>query len=202
MTDDTKTLLELARNGDIDARDTLLERFRPKLRGMIKAFLDPRVSARVDASDVLQSALAKAAMRMQEYLEQPAISFFAWLRQITREKLIDVHRQHVVAQRRSVQHEEKSPNMVSEMSAMNLANRLISNEPTPSQAANLNEVRDGVKRALSQMADSDREILLMRCSEHLKTREIADVLGMSETAAKSKLRRALMKLSRLVGDIQ
>ena len=56
-----------------------------------------------------------------------------------------------------------------------------------------------VKNALTQLSESDRELLLMRCVEQLSVDEITSVLGITETAAKSRLRRAMQKLTRLMG---
>ena len=49
---------------------------------------------------------------------------------------------------------------------------------------------------MQELAESDRELLLMRYVEQLKIPEIAAVQGISEASAKSRVRRALEKLNR------
>ena len=45
--------------------------------------LDPRLQARVDASDVLQEAFLEVAERLPEYLRDPKLPLFLWLRLVT-----------------------------------------------------------------------------------------------------------------------
>ncbi len=97
QTGDTDNLLDLAQRGDIAAGDSLMMRYRNRLRQVINVFLDPRLSARVDPSDVLQEALAQAANRLPQYLEERPIDFYYWLRAIVRDELTRVHRRHMLA---------------------------------------------------------------------------------------------------------
>ncbi len=196
---DTDQLLTLAHAGDSMARQHLLMRHQEQLRHMITLYLDPRLSARIDSSDVLQEAMACAAGRLSDYLETRQIAFYPWLRAIVREALIDTHRRHVRAQRRSVYKEEQFPGPVSDTSAMHLANQLISSQTSASQRLDLQEAMHRVKQGLETLSPSDRDIVLMRCVEQLSTKEITEVLGITETAAKSRIRRALQKLAHIVG---
>ena len=82
---------------------------------------------------------------------------------------------------------------------MQLADRLVGRESSPSQQLHREEMKTQVKNALDQLSESDRELLLMRCVEQLDIDEITCVLGITETAAKSRLRRAMQKLTRLMG---
>ncbi len=195
---DTDRLLTLAQNGDSVALQRLLTRYRDRLRRMINVFLDPRVSARIDPSDVLQEVLVCAATRLPSYLEKRPIAFYPWLRQIVREQLIQVHRQHVQAERRSVRRERRLGAEISDASAMQLAERLVSSGTSPSQKMDAEEMKSKLKAALAELPETDRELLLMRCVEKLSIGEITAVLGISETAAKSRLRRGLQKLNRLL----
>ncbi len=55
-----------------------------------------------------------------------------------------------------------------------------------------------VKQALARMSAADRELLLMRFAEQLSIREIAEILTISEIAARGRVRRAIEKLGRSV----
>jgi RNA polymerase sigma-70 factor (ECF subfamily) len=192
---DTDSLIERAKAGDTSAQQSLLMRHHERLRRMISVFLDPRLSARVDPSDVLQDALTCAAARLPEYLRHQPVAFYPWLRQIVRNELIDIHRRHVLAQRRAVDREQTFGWGISDASAMRIADRLTSDESSPSQKLQAKERRDRVKAALSKLPSADRELLLMRCAEQLTVEEISEVLGISLTAVRSRLRRGLQKLS-------
>ena len=60
---DTEKLIEMAQTGDSQTQHLLLTRHRPRLRRMIGVFLDPRLIARVDTSDILQEALTVCGRR-------------------------------------------------------------------------------------------------------------------------------------------
>jgi hypothetical protein len=54
----------------------LLERYRPRLRRMIKLRLDRRLQGRVDPSDVIQDAYLEVSRKLAEYLGDPSMPFF------------------------------------------------------------------------------------------------------------------------------
>lgn len=196
QTGDTDNLLDLAQQGNIAARDSLMMRYRDRLRQVINVFLDPRLSARVDSSDVLQEALAQAANRLPQYLEERPIDFYYWLRAIVRDEMTRMHRRHLVAQRRSIKREQPLERLVSDASAQLLADRLVSDVSSPSQRERREERKSQVQQALNQITESDRELLLMRCVEQMSIRAIAAVIGISESAVKGRLRRALERMGR------
>jgi RNA polymerase sigma-70 factor (ECF subfamily) len=50
---------------------------------MVALRLDQRLHGRIDASDVIQEAYLEAWHRLPEYLRQPTMPFFLWLRFLT-----------------------------------------------------------------------------------------------------------------------
>lgn len=195
---DTEALLDMAQKGDPSACDQLLARHRERLRRMVAIYLDSRLSARIDPSDVLQEALACAAVRLPEYLDSRPVPFYPWLRAMVREALVDAHRRHVQAQRRSVAREIHLEASVSDASAMKLADRLAAVQSSPSEQLNLRELTARIKQGMNSLEREDRELVLMRCVEQMSIAEITEVLAISQTAAKSRIRRALQKLVRFV----
>src|SRR5688572_27369152 len=93
----TEELMADARRGDAEAVNRLLERHREALRRMVDLRIDRALERRVDASDVVQDVLLEANGRLQDYLENPAIPFHLWLRQLAHDRIIDLHRRHRVA---------------------------------------------------------------------------------------------------------
>ncbi len=102
----TEELLDKVRKGEPHAVDGLLAAHREPLRRMIGMRLDPALAARVDASDVVQDVLLEAHKRLQDYLRNPAMPFHLWLRHIAKDHVIDAHRRHRQAQRRSLDREQ------------------------------------------------------------------------------------------------
>jgi len=61
----------------------LFSRYRDRLKRMVHLRLSRRLAGRVDDSDVLQEAYLDAARRLDEYVSQPVLPFFLWLRHLT-----------------------------------------------------------------------------------------------------------------------
>ena len=99
---DSQQLLRRARDGDDVAVEQLFDAYRQVLRRMIQVRMDRRMTARVDPSDVIQDAMAEAARRFDDYLQNDAQQFYPWLRRIAWEKLLQLHRHHIYVRRRSV----------------------------------------------------------------------------------------------------
>lgn len=199
--EETRQFIRQARAGDDDAVNRLLERHRESLRRMVRQRLDRAVAPRVDASDVVQDVLLEASRRLKDYLRDPAMPFHLWLRQLARDRMIDMHRRHRGAHKRSVDRER--PMVVSESadrSSLDLAAQLRDMELTPAAATMRRELQQRFLLALDQLDEEDRDILLMRHFEHLGNSEVAQALGLSPAAAGMRYLRALRRLRSLLGE--
>jgi RNA polymerase sigma-70 factor (ECF subfamily) len=197
MPPDTEKLLGLVAAGDEAARGQLLQLHRDRLRRMIAVRADPRLTARVDPSDVVQETLAAAADRLDAYLRNRPLAFYPWLRQLAQDRLGALYRRHVQARRRSVTREKGHLGLPDE-SAMALADRLVARQSSPSAHIQREEQRARVQRALAALPDMDREILVLRLLEELPVNEIGDVLGMTPGAVRTRQARALVRLRGLL----
>jgi RNA polymerase sigma-70 factor (ECF subfamily) len=190
---DSETLLRRASAGDAHARADLLDR-------MVAMRLDRRLAARVDASDVVQEALQDAYERLPEYFADPRIPFYPWLRRIATDRLVDAHRRHIGAERRSVLKERPWMPEVNIDSVAELARGMAATSIVPSREAMDAELEARIASALMHLKAHDREVLVLRYLEQLGVGEISVVLGISPTAVTSRHLRALQRLRRLVGE--
>ena len=193
-------LLRRAQDGERAAREELFARHRDQLRRFVCSRMDRRLAARVDPSDVVQETLAEAHRKMDDYLQRRPLPFYPWLRQIAWDRLVELHRKHVRAKRRSVTREEDVDLPLAEESGAQLAERFAARGSSPSGRLVRAETRQRVQAALERLAADDREVLVMRHLEQLKTNEIAAVLGISEAAVQSRYRRAAERLHRLLSE--
>jgi len=198
--DETRELLRRVEADDAGAAERLWESYRSPLRRMIGLRLDHALGRRVDASDVVQDVLIKANQRLRDYLRNPSMPFHLWLRQIARDQMIDEHRRHRGAARRSLDREQAMPAAFQDRSSLDLAAQLRDREPTPVAAALRGELQRRFQAALRQLDDDDREILLLRHFEQLSNSEVARTLGLSEAAAGMRHLRALRRLRPLLGE--
>ena len=191
---DTDELIERASRGERSARGQLLARHRTRLRQMVAVHMNPRLAPRVDPSDVVQEILTRADRHLSDYLRRRPLPFYLWLRRLAWERLVEVHRHHLQARKRSLYREEPGGLPLSDESAGALAERLAASGTSPSGRLMRKELRQRVQAALDQLEPRDREVLVLRYLEQLSTRETATVLGISEGAVKSRLMRALVRL--------
>jgi RNA polymerase sigma-70 factor (ECF subfamily) len=199
--EETQQLLRQAGGGDADAVNRLLERHRASLRNMIRLRLDRALAGRVDASDVVQDVLLEASRRLDDYVRDAAMPFHLWLRQLAKDRIIDMHRRHREAQRRSVDREQPlAAAAAPDRSAYDLAGQVLDPELTPAAASIRRELEGRFLQALEQLGDDDREVILMRHYEHLGNSDVATALGLSPAAAGMRYLRALRRLRAVLGD--
>ncbi len=179
------------------------DEYRGRLNRLVAFRMDPRLRGRVDASDVVQDAYLDAAQRLRHYLAQgESVPVWVWLRQIISQRLIEVHRQHLGARMRDAGREvsldrgrgARWPTATSVCLADHLAAGLVS----PSQQVMQGEDHEHLRQALETMDPIDREVLAMRHFEELSNREVAEVLGLSPTAASNRYVRALKRLKEIL----
>ena len=192
---ETQALLSQARNGEAGAVDRLLTAHREPLRRMIGLRLDPALAARVDASDIVQDVLLEAHRRLADYLRNPTMPFGLWLRHIAKDHVIDAHRRHRQAQRRSLDREQPLvPAVLADHSSFELAGQILDQELTPATAAIRHELQRRLDAAVQELDEDDREVILMRHGEQLSNQEVAAALGLSEAAASMRYLRAVRRL--------
>jgi RNA polymerase sigma-70 factor (ECF subfamily) len=188
-------LLAGAAGGDKAAWGALLDGYRDRLRHMVALRLDQRLQGRIDPSDVIQEAYLEASVRLPEYLRNPSMPFFLWLRFLTGQKLLVLHRFHLGAEKRDAGREVPySPATSPETSSAVLAAQLLGRQPRPSEEAVRAEIKARLQEALDGMEPLDREVLSLRHFEHLSNGETAQVLGLGESAASKRYVRALRRL--------
>ena len=192
-------LIRRAGEGDTAGLEGLLERYRPRLRRMIKLRLDRRLQGRVDPSDVIQEAYVEVSRGLAAYLRDPSLPFFLWLRLVTGQKLALAHRRHLGAQARDAGREVSLyRGALPEATSAALAAQLIGKQTSPSQAAAKAELKIRLQEALNRMDELDREVLALRHFEHLTNAETSRVLGISEPAACNRYVRALERLKKIL----
>lgn len=191
-------LASRAARGDRAAMNQLIDQHRSKLRRMISIRLSPRIAQRVDASDIVQEAMADAAQRIQDFAAQPNVSFYPWLRRLAWQRLIKVHRYHITVSRRSVDREDRVRLELSEDSMVDLANCVAGNASSPSKRMIRHEVRAKVQDSLEAMRPKDREVLVLRYLEQLSMREISEILEITEDSVKKRHARALHRMQQLL----
>jgi RNA polymerase sigma-70 factor (ECF subfamily) len=198
---DADGTLARAAAGDQEALAQVFARYRDRLRQMVRLRLDRRLQGRLDPSDVLQEAYLDFARRLPEYAREPSLPFYLWLRLLTGQRLIDLHRMHLGAKMRDAAQEVSLyRGALPQASSASLAAQLLGRLTSASRAAMRAETQIRVQEALNRMDAMDREILTLRHFEMLTNDETATVLGIKKSAASNRYIRALKRLKEVLAS--
>lgn len=180
-----------------------VERSRERLRRMVELRMHPALQARLDASDVVQEACAEAVERLPSWLANPEMPLHLWLRFITGQKLLQLHRRHLDSEMRAARREtplEADGSL--EASAVALADAIVeSGVLSPSGVAMREERRERLRAALETMKPEDREVLLLRHFEQLSNADVAVLLKLSQPGASLRYMRAAARLREIVREL-
>jgi RNA polymerase sigma-70 factor (ECF subfamily) len=196
---DPDAITQRLRAGDPAAVGELFAACRERLKKMVRLRLDRRLQGRLDASDVLQEAFLDVQRKAADFAARADLPAYLWLRLVTAERLLALHRHHLGAQMRDAGQEVSlCPGGSPAASTHSLANLLLGRLTSPTQAALRAERQLRLQEALNGMDPVDREILALRHFEELSNGEAAAVLGLSKTAASNRYIRALVRLKDLL----
>jgi RNA polymerase sigma-70 factor, ECF subfamily len=175
---DEQDLVERMRRGDERAFDQFFEAFAARLGAFAarRSALDP-----AELEDVVQVSLINAVRGLAGFRGGSAL--FTWLCQICRNHLADVRRK--ASRQPKVQSLEqleaaKPPGTVVELTDFR----------DPLDECSEDSTRSAVRRAVNELPASYARILELRYGDDLTVPEIARMLGLSESAAESRLVRA------------
>lgn len=190
LADQAAALLDRLRADDAEALGELFMLYRNRLWRMLYVRLDRRLSSRFTADDVLQETFLDSARRIGEYLGNPSVPFYVWLRFLCIQRMQTLQRAHLGVQMRNPSLEVALPHA----SAESMAGQFVSHMTSPSQAAIRHELQERLRAALDAMDPMDREVLALRHFEELSNNEVAQILGLSKEAASKRHMRALGRL--------
>jgi len=186
MERDDQGLLEAARTGDRAALDQLLTRHQGRVyRFGLKMCRDPE-----DAKDVLQETLLAVARNVKDFRGASSVS--TWLYTIARSFCIKQRRRSKFAPE-----QEESLDLGPEGEATQLADP--SRGPDESLAGR--QIESALERAIGELDPMYREVLLLRDVEGLSAPEVAEVMGLTVEAVKSRLHRARVSVREKVAPL-
>jgi RNA polymerase sigma-70 factor (ECF subfamily) len=199
---DLNAMTHRLRAGDLQAAGDLFIACRERLKRMVRLRLDRRLQGRLDASDVLQEAFIDVQKKAADFAAKRDLPAYLWLRLVTAERLLILHRHHLGAQMRDAGQEVSlNRGVIPAATTQSLANLLLGRLTSPSQAAVRAERQQRLQEALNTMDPTDREVLALRHFEELSNSETAAVLGLTKTAASNRYIRALKRLKEILSAI-
>lgn len=181
MTRSDEQLLEAVRAGDRGARDELVRRHAASVHKFaVKLCREPE-----DARDVSQETLLGAARGLDQFRGESSLT--TWFYALARSFCIKKRRSSKFAPRETLSLERTSE-------VENVADPAAS----PDEAAARLELAATLERAIAALQPAQREVLVLRDVEGLAAAEVAEIVGVSVAAVKSRLHRARADVKREV----
>lgn len=181
-----------------EALANYFQEYHARLERMIEFRLDPRIRNRIDPVDLLQDSFLEAQKRLDEFNAERKCSVFVWVRQLTLQILIDVHRANFRQKRNVGQEIRLDRQYDGQATSLNMAHQLIGQVSTPSRLVSRQEDIAKLRIALDSMDAVDQEVLALRHFEHLSNNEVAEILDLSVTAASNRYVRAMSRLAEII----
>ncbi len=177
---DVVALVERCRGGDDLAWEALVRTFQSRVYSVALHYLRDREEARDLAQDVFVRVY-----RSLESFENREGNFLPWLLSLTRNACIDRLRRMRVRPSVPAVAVEDGPDVPDA-------------RPTPEQVAI--SAREGllVRRAIAELSDDHREMILLREIQGLELRQISEMLALPIGTVKSRSMRARTALARTV----
>lgn len=183
---DEELLLGYRSRGDRRAFGELVHRYERELFGYLRHYLGDAGQA----EDVFQQTFLQVHLKCGQF--EPGRKVRPWLYTIATNQAIDL-------QRRNRRHRMTSLDRCivgdSEDEAGVLSQLLEGPEPGPAQQSQLAESREQVRRAVRDLPEPTRQVVILVYFQGLKYREAAEVLSIPVGTVKSRLHTAIHKLS-------
>ncbi|MBK9385838.1 MAG: sigma-70 family RNA polymerase sigma factor [Planctomycetes bacterium] len=189
-------LIESAFAGDASAVHALIERNLPGLRAYVRLRCGPAMRLKESTSDIVQSTCRDVLENVERFRYRGEAGFRAWLFATAMRKIADRAEYWGAAKRAAgrevpMHDEERSTRGV---------RQLYASICSPSQEAMGNEAAERLEAAFDRLSDDEREVIVLARVVGLTHTELAEQLGISVAASRTRLFRALASLSQALGE--
>lgn len=180
-------LVQRAREGDTHAFDELVEKYTPKLYGLVYHM----TSNHEDTNDVLQEVFAKAYRALKRFRGKS--TFYTWIYSIATNMTLNFLKKR--KRRRAMSLDdvdlaiERDPDFIEATS-----------KSDPVREANISELQERLNMAMQELSDDHRAVVTMFDIQGMPHAEISRILGVSEGTVRSRLFYAHRQLQTYLDD--
>lgn len=185
MTDEELAIMYV--DGDNKAFDLLLSRNQEKLFTYILFVVRDREMA----NDMFQETFFKVVSRLQQGKYIANGKFSAWLMRIAHNVIMDRYRQQRAQNIVDAPKENDLSNVGSTLLESSREGELVNNQ-----------VMEDVRRMMSHLPASQRDVVFMRFYQQMSFKEIAEATGVSINTALGRMRYAILNLRRMTREHQ
>lgn len=189
-----RELIERFLRGEVEAFNTLVWRWQKTIYN----FILRDIGNREEAHDLTQQVFVRVYRNLDKLKDRDRFS--TWIYQIAANLCRDLIKQR---RRRSVQ----SLEAMQEAGALELATNPAltlhaENEQHPDRIVSRSQLRDLLERALQEIPEEQRVVVIMKEYQNLKFTEIAEILGAPVNTVKSRLYYGLNAMKKVLGRWQ
>jgi RNA polymerase sigma-70 factor (ECF subfamily) len=185
------------RFASLDELAAFIEAERLKVLAYINRNVGPALRRKLEPEDILQE-VTLAAMASPAQFDVPGRDSFKLLCQLAEQRIIDAHRHHVSAQKRSAAREVSVDAPRGENDPFGFINLLAASITSPSQAFSRDQKEFRLQQAVATLSEDQREAIRLRYVDGCATKEIAEHLGKTDGAIRVLLTRTLARLQELI----
>jgi RNA polymerase sigma-70 factor (ECF subfamily) len=181
-------LVRRAQAGDRAALEELLQSHLPSLEAYVRLRVGRAFGPREAVSDLVQSTCRDLLERADDFRHGDELAFRHWLFTTALRKIADRFKFHG-AERRDARREVEADATSGVLAAA------FSDLASPSQQAIGGEFFERLEQGFAELAEDEREVVLLSRVAGLSRAEVAQAMGRTENAVRNLLHRALIKLS-------
>jgi RNA polymerase sigma-70 factor (ECF subfamily) len=188
---DEELLVQYRDRGDRPAFEALVHRYEKELFGYLRNYLGDAAMA----EDVFQQTFLQVYLKCDQF--EPQRKFRPWLYAIATNQAIDYRRHYgrhrMASLDRQMSHRGEAENGT-------FGDLFNSGERGPVEESQDIEQADEVRRAVDDLPEQTKQVVLLVYFQGMKYREAAQVLGVPLGTVKSRLHGAIQKLGEVLTD--
>jgi len=189
--DDETALIRRAVAGDESALAALLERHGPTVRGRIAVDFPRRWQGQLSVDDVLQQAYTDAFLAIDRFEPRGDGAFLAWLTRLAKNAMLDAIDGLSALKRGG---DRRQINADPQRSLVHLCDLVTALSGTPSRAVAGQEACAALQRAIEELPETQRQVIMLYDLQGHAAEEVAAAMGRSTGAVfmlRSRGHRAL-----------
>ena len=176
-------LVVLALDGDSEAFETLLKRYREEIYALC---ITRTAGNKEDANDLVQETFVKVFINLEKY--DPKYTFGQWIYTIARNTFVDFSRSR------------KSNALNPQNLSPEIDNTAQSSSPTPEDYIINAQQRAQIERYISMLPEDYRQLFELRFLDEYSYEEIAEKLDMKLGTVKTRIFRVRNMMCRLITE--
>ncbi len=182
-------LVERAAKGDREAYRVLVEKYQNRVYSLVLSM----TKSREDAEDIVQESFVKAYLSLKNFRGDS--SFYTWIYRVAYNMAIDFQR------RNSRRGEVLSSPKLNEDGQESRALEAVATDGNPEESAERKQLAESLGKAMSQLSEEHRTVVMLREVDGMSYSEIADVLGLSQGTVMSRIHYAKKYLQKALKDL-